>query len=40
MARISGGAVAASVWKIEIDSGAMAALARNCSSTTIHSCGM
>ena len=40
MARISGGAVAARVWKMQMDSGATAALARNWSTTTIHSWGM
>ena len=40
MDRISAGAVAASVWKIEMAMGATAALARNCRATTIHRLGM
>ena len=40
MARISGGAVAARVWKMQIDRGATADWARNCRTTTIHRCGM
>ena len=40
MARISGGAVAARVWKMQIDRGATADCARNCSTTTIHRWGM
>ena len=40
MARISGGAVAASVWKMQMDNGATAAWARNWRTTTIHRWGM
>jgi hypothetical protein len=40
MVRISGGAVAASVRKMQMASGEIAAVARNWRSTTIHSCGM
>ena len=39
MVRISGGAVAASVRKMQMASGDTAALARNCSTTTIQSLG-
>ena len=40
MVRISGGAVAARVRKMQMASGDTAALARNWSTTTIHRCGM
>ena len=39
MVRISGGAVAASVRKMQMANGDTAALARNCSVTTSQSCG-
>ena len=40
MVRISGGAVAANVWKMATAMGATAALARNWKTTTSHSLGM
>ena len=40
MARISGGAVAARVWKMQMDRGATADWARNWSTTTIQRWGM
>ncbi len=40
MERISAGAVAARVWKMQMAMGATAALARNWMSTTNHSLGM
>ncbi len=40
MVRISAGAVAARVRKMQMARGETAALARNCSVTTIHSSGM
>ena len=39
MVRISGGAVAASVRKMQMASGEMAAVANSWKATTIHSCG-